>query len=210
MAFNLNKNDAPDGSSTSNTKFELSKNSAVADGTAASQPKKNNSLGYLLFGFLLLVGLTWYLLSDESAPIQKEAIIARTADPVNTLSETETNTAPVNHNAKADLKIPVSFATGATTINTVDESVVNEILKSLSDHPDLTVEVLGYASSEGAAVINQSISQGRADAFKNYLISRSISAKRITAKGMGTENPIASNDTEMGRNKNRRVEVRLQ
>ena len=210
MAFNLNKNDAPEGSSTSNTKFELSKNSAVPGGTALDQAKKSNPLVYLLFGFLLLAGLAWYLLSDKSAPKQKEATIARTVEPVDTLSETETSTASVNHNAKVDVKIPVSFATGATTINTVDESIVNDLLKSLSDHSDLTVEVLGYASSEGAAVINQAISQGRADAFKNYLISRSISAKRITAKGMGIENPIASNDTEMGRKRNRRVEVRLQ
>ena len=71
------------------------------------------------------------------------------------------------------------------------------------------LEVFGYASSEGSVAVNQSISQARADAFKNYLIAKSVKADRIKAIGNGIANPIASNDTESGRRKNRRVEVRL-
>ncbi len=71
----------------------------------------------------------------------------------------------------------------------------------------LKISVFGYASSEGDIAFNQSISQARADAYKKWLIRKGIDESLVTAIGKGIENPIASNDTEAGRRKNRRVEV---
>jgi outer membrane protein OmpA-like peptidoglycan-associated protein len=69
--------------------------------------------------------------------------------------------------------------------------------------------VNGYASSDGTLAINQIVSQARADAFKEYLVSRSVAANRIIAEGKGIENPVASNETNSGRKKNRRVEITI-
>lgn len=69
------------------------------------------------------------------------------------------------------------------------------------------INIFGYASSEGALNINQSISQARADNYRKLLIRKGVAGDIIHAKGRGIQNPIAPNDTEDGRQKNRRVEV---
>jgi len=107
-------------------------------------------------------------------------------------------------------KIPASFAKGSALVSNIDKAVVKEIISYLEKNPNATVSVNGYASSEGTLPINQKISQSRADAFKKYLISKGISDKRIIATGKGVDSPIANNDTEEGRQKNRRIEIALQ
>jgi outer membrane protein OmpA-like peptidoglycan-associated protein len=107
-------------------------------------------------------------------------------------------------------KVPATFPKGSNEIINLDQSLVKDIIAFLDKNAAAVVTVKGYASSEGEPAFNQHISQSRADAFKNYLISKGIAAARIIATGKGTENPVGSNDTEEGRVKNRRVEILLQ
>ncbi|TDO23851.1 OmpA family protein [Pedobacter duraquae] len=228
MAFNLNKNDAPEASATTSSKFELSKTTTAPDATTPDQPKKSNVIGYLIIALLLIGGATWYFLSSKSSLAKKNDAVVTANKPAvdtsyaaqpsistNTVVENDSHvsaaisTVASNSGKNVIRKIPVLFASGATNFSDVDPLVVNEILKSLSSNSELSVEVLGYASSEGSMAINQSISQARANAFKAYLISKSIAPNRIIVVGKGTENPIASNITESGRKKNRRVEVKF-
>jgi len=81
------------------------------------------------------------------------------------------------------------------------------IRKKLKTNKQVIIHVLGYASSEGRQQINQQISQARADAYKRLLVQKGIPENNINAQGKGIDNPIASNDTDAGRRKNRRVEV---
>ena len=67
----------------------------------------------------------------------------------------------------------------------------------------------GNASSEGTAEHNMVLSKDRAASVKQYLTNAGIDASRLTTKGFGANKPIASNDTEDGREKNRRVEIKL-
>lgn len=69
------------------------------------------------------------------------------------------------------------------------------------------VLVKGYASSEGTAAYNLKLSKDRANSVKTYLVNSGVSANKVTTKGYGEANPIASNDTEEGRIQNRRVET---
>jgi outer membrane protein OmpA-like peptidoglycan-associated protein len=85
--------------------------------------------------------------------------------------------------------------------------VVDAILTYLSAHPTSKATVSGYASSEGDLATNAALAKERADAFKAYLVGRGVTAERIIAVGRGIERPIASNDSQQGRAKNRRVEV---
>ncbi|RNC67731.1 MAG: outer membrane beta-barrel domain-containing protein [Desulfuromonadales bacterium] len=95
-----------------------------------------------------------------------------------------------------------------------DKAVVkpefDDELKKLSDfmkeHPDATAVLEGYTDNVGSDNYNQKLSEQRAEAVKKYLVDKfGISAKRLSAKGFGEKNPVASNDTEEGRYKNRRV-----
>jgi len=99
------------------------------------------------------------------------------------------------------------FSAGSSRAQFSGKSIIPQIKDQLKTHPTLNVQVWGYASSEGDPVFNQAISQTRADAYKEYLIRKGITASRIVAEGKGIDNPIATNDTEAGRRRNRRVEV---
>jgi len=76
-------------------------------------------------------------------------------------------------------------------------------------NPTMKIELSAYTDEIGNAKRNQDLSDDRAFAAKQYLLSKSIEADRITAKGFGKKNPIASNKTEEGRQKNRRVEFKI-
>jgi OOP family OmpA-OmpF porin len=67
----------------------------------------------------------------------------------------------------------------------------------------------GHTDNIGSDAYNQELSQQRADAVRGFLIQNGIGAERITAQGRGKSYPVASNDTEVGRQQNRRVEITI-
>lgn len=208
MAFNLNKNDGSAESSASKAKFDLTKNITSVAGT--TEPvKKSNVLSYLALIILVVGGAIWYFISDKAPSTEKSGSVNSVHNIVDTVPVIQVPPQTVDSTEQMITQIPVSFARGATTFRTLDESIVREIVKHLASSNTAKLEVLGYASSEGSSEVNQSISQARADAFKRYLISKRVVGDRILAIGKGIENPIASNETELGRKRNRRVEVKL-
>lgn len=90
----------------------------------------------------------------------------------------------------------------------IDESLgeLNQLLTTLNDNPKMKVEIVGHTDSKGSDDYNLSLSERRARAVVNYLIENGISEKRLTSKGYGETKPIVSNETEEGRQQNRRVE----
>lgn len=108
-----------------------------------------------------------------------------------------------------DAGVPViaaSFKAGSAEPQVLAKSIL-EIRRKMKNGINHKINVWGYASSEGSLTVNQAISQARADAYKKLLVKKGIADTLITALGRGIENSIASNDTEEGRKKNRRVEV---
>jgi len=86
-------------------------------------------------------------------------------------------------------------------------SVLDSAVRFLVDNPERKVRVEGHTDSRGSNTYNQGLSQRRAQAVRNYLVSKGISADRLSVSGKGEDNPIASNDTDAGRARNRRVEL---
>ncbi len=103
----------------------------------------------------------------------------------------------------------VTFATGSYTINPTFRETLVTVANSLQQYPDSLIDVYGHTDSTGSDAFNQRLSEQRAEAVANYLVSRGVSSARIRSQGFGETQPIASNDTDTGRSLNRRVEIKI-
>ena len=101
----------------------------------------------------------------------------------------------------------VHFATGKADITPDSESALAKIAQAINNNPDWKIRVEGFTDSRGNKESNLKLSQDRADAVANWLIDHGIDRSRLTAKGYGEDKPVASNKTDAGRTKNRRVEL---
>ncbi len=86
---------------------------------------------------------------------------------------------------------------------------LNKFVTIFNKYPDTNILIVGYTDSKGSEEYNKKLSERRAESVAQYLISNGIAASRLTSKGMGEEEPKASNDTEEGRAENRRVEFAI-
>jgi outer membrane protein OmpA-like peptidoglycan-associated protein len=101
----------------------------------------------------------------------------------------------------------VLFDTGKYTLKPPTQVKLAKISGILLSHPGLTIQIEGHTDSVGSDEFNQKLSEQRADAVRDFLASQGVAASSMTAKGFGKNDPIASNDTPEGRQKNRRVEL---
>jgi outer membrane protein OmpA-like peptidoglycan-associated protein len=79
----------------------------------------------------------------------------------------------------------------------------------LQENPTLRVEIAGHTDSDGSELYNLRLSQARAQAVVDYLVSRGISPDRLVARGYGESRPVAPNDTPENKQKNRRTELKI-
>jgi len=86
---------------------------------------------------------------------------------------------------------------------------LDPLVTFLKNHPERQVLIEGYTDSIGSEQYNLELSQRRADAVRDYIVSHGISPKRIASRGYGKAHPVASNNTEGGRQENRRVEFTI-
>ena len=100
----------------------------------------------------------------------------------------------------------IRFDVGKATIKPESMGVINQIYDLMNEHPDLKFSVEGHTDSDGNDDFNRELSEKRAEAVMNRLISMGISKDRLTSKGFGESVPIATNDTPEGKASNRRVE----
>jgi outer membrane protein OmpA-like peptidoglycan-associated protein len=104
----------------------------------------------------------------------------------------------------------VQFDTGQATIRKVSDPLLDEVAGVLKEHPEIArIEVQGHTDSRGNRAMNKTLSQNRAAAVVKALTKRGIDASRLTPKGFGPDEPIASNDNDEGRQKNRRVQFKI-
>jgi OOP family OmpA-OmpF porin len=87
------------------------------------------------------------------------------------------------------------------------EPLLEEVVSILKQNSEIKVEIQGHTCNIGSAAYNQKLSENRAQAVMDYLVRHGIPSYRLTAKGYGLTEPVASNETEEGRAKNRRVEL---
>ena len=101
------------------------------------------------------------------------------------------------------------FATNKTRILKASEDALNELYMFLDRNQDVRIKIIGHTDNVGSDAANQKLSDGRASEVRKDLIERGIAPERIESEGRGESQPIDTNDTEEGRQNNRRVEVEI-
>jgi OmpA-OmpF porin, OOP family len=101
----------------------------------------------------------------------------------------------------------ISFDTGKATLRPDSEKMLGEVLKLLQASPDLTLRIEGHTDDVGKAADNLELSRRRATTVRLWLVGKGVDGGRLTTDGFGDTRPVAPNDGDEGRAKNRRVEL---
>ena len=143
---------------------------------------------------------------SEERKSEIDAVESPVVQKVNQSPKPELKQVPV---ILSDKKFLIYFRQDSTEIAAQDFETLAKITEYLSRDADSEITVAGYTDSYGNYFYNQKLSQLRANNVKSYFVGQGIAASRINAIGFGSRNPIGDNATREGRNKNRRVEIRL-
>ena len=103
----------------------------------------------------------------------------------------------------------ITFKTDSSDINSSFYPVLNSVAKVLNKYNNSTVLVSGHTDSTGSAEYNLTLSRERAQSVAAYLQGQGVKSSRFEVMGLGSSNPIASNETDAGRAQNRRVEIKI-
>ncbi|MCL7763088.1 OmpA family protein [Polaribacter sp. Z014] len=103
----------------------------------------------------------------------------------------------------------VRFDTNKSTLTATAQANLEKLVPVLNSYENTNIAIYGYTDSTGKVEYNQTLSAKRANSVKDYLISKGILGTRIETKGLGINDPIATNETAEGRSKNRRVEFAI-
>jgi outer membrane protein OmpA-like peptidoglycan-associated protein len=103
----------------------------------------------------------------------------------------------------------VLFDTGSSTLSPGAQQRLASFAQTVSRYPESSLVVRGHTDSTGTLALNERLSQDRAESVRSYLVSQGVSSARVSALGMGSQYPVASNANAAGRQQNRRVEIEI-
>ena len=103
----------------------------------------------------------------------------------------------------------IYFASGKYTLLSKSFKGLDEVAEIMKENPDTKLEIEGHTDNTGSDVLNQKLSENRAAAVKAYLVKKGVDESRLNSAGFGPSMPVADNKTPAGRQKNRRVEMKL-
>jgi outer membrane protein OmpA-like peptidoglycan-associated protein len=101
----------------------------------------------------------------------------------------------------------ILFATGKYELSQPANLALAKLSGVILAHPGLSLKIAGYTDSTGGDQLNLKLSGERADTVRTFLVQQGLSAETVTSMGMGSADPVASNDSSVGRQQNRRVEI---
>lgn len=125
------------------------------------------------------------------------------------LDATGVSVTRIGDNITLNMPGNVTFATNSADLNAGFFEVLNSVSLVVNEYEQTVVEVAGHTDSTGSSEYNQGLSERRAASVASYLRTRGVLGERIIEVGMGEERPVATNDTDSGRQANRRVELTL-
>lgn len=104
----------------------------------------------------------------------------------------------------------INFATDSTAIPAENQEILDLAAQKLASLPATTLHITGHTDTQGDHDYNQKLSESRAAAVRDYLVSKGVPAERLSIEGASFDRPVASNATEQGRFQNRRIEFTLE
>ena len=118
-------------------------------------------------------------------------------------------TRTADNQLKLNIPNDISFATGSASIKPELRAVLDPFASSLRGDPSARVVIIGHTDNTGSDAVNNPLSLERAHSVRDYIVTRGVTSSRVDTAGRGEREPIASNASESGRAKNRRVEILL-
>lgn len=116
-------------------------------------------------------------------------------------------TQTADNQLKLDIPSDISFQTNRSDIQGNFAPILDRFAEGLRNNPNAQVRIIGHTDSTGNDGINDPLSLARAESARNYLTARGVNGARVQVQGMGSRQPVATNDTPAGRAHNRRVEI---
>lgn len=150
-------------------------------------------------GLGALGGYVW----SKNMEDKKRAMDAATAGTGVVVTQTQDN--------QLKLTIPndISFDTGRYDIKPNLRPILDQFAQGLSQQPGTEIRIIGHTDNVGSDAVNNPLSVNRAQSARDYLVSRGVASQRMSIDGRGEREPIADNATEVGRARNRRIEIYL-
>jgi len=151
----------------------------------------------------------YYIDDEELFPISSNIDLRETNEAVHI--ENDITVTTIQQMIDEQIPMPLNnlfFATNEWTLQPASINELERVVMILSDH-DYKIEIGGHTDNVGSEAANMRLSQLRAKAVMDWLIENGIETDRLSAKGYGKSKPVTSNDTEEGRSRNRRVEIRF-
>ena len=103
----------------------------------------------------------------------------------------------------------ITFASSSSDVSSSFYPTLNSLVKVFKEFDKNGIDIVGHTDSSGSLELNMRLSQERATSVASYLTGQGVSGARISSRGVGPSQPIASNDTAAGKSQNRRVEINL-
>ena len=148
-------------------------------------------------------GNTWYGLHASGSDYDQTIVIQKAMEQEVTASDLIDELNKSGHVAVYG----IHFDAGKATIQADSEAILQQIVALMQQNPTLKLMVAGHTDNVGAAAANQTLSEKRGQSVAAWLTSHGIAASRLTSAGFGATRPVADNNSEDGRAKNRRVEL---
>jgi outer membrane protein OmpA-like peptidoglycan-associated protein len=118
-------------------------------------------------------------------------------------------TRTADNQLKINIPNDISFDVGSAAIKPQLRAVLDPFATSLQGDPAAQITIVGHTDSTGSDALNNRLSIERADSVRDYIVTRGVAAGRVSTAGRGDREPIADNNSDAGRAKNRRVEIFL-
>jgi len=149
----------------------------------------------------------WVQVSTGAVPLHGEVVVLERQAMASKLGFLDATAMKKQLDANGRVALYINFDTDKAMLRPDAAPVVDEIAKLLQADPALKLSVDGHTDNTGSAEHNRTLSRARAESVRSALLAKGIDAARLGAQGFGADKPLADNDSEAGRAKNRRVEL---